>query len=91
MKKLLLFIGFTCISYGLIAKNDANCPKGTYLDKCDECSFDSNTKMLTCKKCKDNKGNTHQSTLQILVPDGYESAIWNEDGKLQYRYFWYPD
>jgi len=46
-------------------ENAANIPKGFYEDDCGGCTFDENTRMLTCKKCFNARGVGAESSLEV--------------------------
>jgi len=62
-------------------ENDANIPKGLYQGDCGGCSYNEETHMLTCKKCR-GKGNVMVES-SIEVKEGCD--VVNEDGVLTCR------
>ena len=61
--------------------NDENVPDGDYLKQCGGCSFDEETRKLTCKKCQTPRG--HYAESLIVVKEGCD--VVNEAGALRCR------
>ena len=53
-------------------------PKGTFLGSCGGCSFDEESKSLSCESCKNSRGTTNASKLDVT---GCRS-VGNNDGYL---------
>lgn len=49
-------------SFSITAKNDANCPTGSYLRYCDGCTYNKQTNEIRCATCPGDWGQTHQLT-----------------------------
>jgi len=60
-------------------ENEPNVPKGPYQDSCGGCSFNAETGMLTCTRCRDKTGELYDSELKVT--EG--CIIKNNEGSLE--------